>query len=282
MVIEKDNDVVYHYCSVEAFLNIIQSSTLWLSDVLKSNDIKEETWIREKINDKIEKLLAEIDLCALEAWNTWYKINNTLSGTIYASCFSQQKDCLSQWRGYAQDGQGMAIGFSKEFLQLLNKPYFIKFEKVIYKERIQNKFINKIVNENIKKMTRTGVGHAAHELTSNYFLSFPLYKNPSFEDENEWRIILLSHPDHQKNGVFSDFKFLAPKFRVNNGSIISYIEMDFSNIKRKFIKEIWIGPKSKITKKDIVYLLAAKGYYKDTPYNENGPILIEYSKSSYR
>lgn len=281
MVIDKDNDVVYHYCSVEAFLNIIQSSTLWLSDVLKSNDSKEETWIREKINDKIEKLLTEIDLRALEAWQTWSQINNTLSGTIYVSCFSQQKDCLSQWRGYAQDGQGMAIGFSKEFLQILNRPYSLKFDRIIYKERIQNKFISKIVNENIKKMTRTGVGHAALELTSNYMLDFPLYKNPSFEDENEWRIILLSNPDHQGNGSFRDFKFLAPKFRVNNGSIISYIEMDFSNIKNDFIKEIWIGPKSKIIKKDIVNLLAAEGYYKDTPYNENEPILIEYSKSSY-
>ena len=30
--------IVYHYCSVPAFISIIRNKELWLTDVLKSND----------------------------------------------------------------------------------------------------------------------------------------------------------------------------------------------------------------------------------------------------
>jgi len=287
MAKDKDNSVVYHYCGVEAFLNIIQSSRLWLSDIRKSNDSKEETWIRDKINDEIERRLAETDPTALKAWEKGYQLNAPSSRTVYVttvyvSCFSERKDCLSQWRGYAQDGQGIAIGFSKKYLQGLKSPHSLLFNRIIYKDKEQNKFVNAIVDENFEKMPQKGVGHVALELNINYLLKFPLYKNPSFEEEKEWRIIMLSSPNHQGISHCRDFSFLTPQYRVNNGKIISYLEMDFSKIKGDLIKEIWIGPKSKITQNDIIKLLVAKDYYGDTLYNENEPILIEYSKSSYQ
>lgn len=41
--------IVYHYCDVNAFLNIIQSKKLWLSDVIKSNDEEEGRFFIERI-----------------------------------------------------------------------------------------------------------------------------------------------------------------------------------------------------------------------------------------
>ena len=35
-------------------------------------------------------------------------------------CFSESEDQLSQWRGYAQNGKGLAIGFDKRILEELN------------------------------------------------------------------------------------------------------------------------------------------------------------------
>lgn len=35
---KETSDIVYHYCSLEAFLSIIQNASLWLSDISKSND----------------------------------------------------------------------------------------------------------------------------------------------------------------------------------------------------------------------------------------------------
>ena len=52
----------------------------------------------------------------------------------FCVCFSESRDQLSQWRGYAQDGNGMAIGFDKGILEKLNQisEFHIAFGKVIY------------------------------------------------------------------------------------------------------------------------------------------------------
>ena len=44
-----NKSIVYHYCDLNAFLNIIQSKKLWLSDVNKSNDKEEGRYL---LNDK--------------------------------------------------------------------------------------------------------------------------------------------------------------------------------------------------------------------------------------
>lgn len=140
-----------------------------------------------------------------------------------------------------------------------------------------------IVKENIKKMQQKGVGHAALELNVNYLMKFPLYKNPTFKEEKEWRIIDLSSPGSPKlNGTINDFQFWETKYRSSGGKIISYLEFDFSKLKRDFVKEIWIGPKSKISELDILELLSACGYFEGVSYNNKEPISIYTSNSSYR
>ena len=40
-------DIIYHYCSVESFFNIITSKVLWLSDIEYMNDRLEGQWSNE-------------------------------------------------------------------------------------------------------------------------------------------------------------------------------------------------------------------------------------------
>lgn len=292
---KQDSDILYHYCSPDAFLNIIQSSKIWLSDILKSNDSKEILWIQEQINEKIlDRLKNNID--AYHAWETWSTINDGHGLNLYVLCLSEAKDDLSQWRGYAQDGQGFAIGFSKTYFEKMAHPYNCLFDKVVYDVCKQQKFIKEIVNENFTKMKDKGVGHCAMELKSNYLQQFPFYKNPSFIQEKEWRIVLLAEPystiggkEKEKDSASNKTvralkpKFLSPKFRVCGSQITSYIEMDFSDIKKEFIKEIWIGPKCKTTPDDIKNLLQATGYYNNTAeISIQKPIGISTSSSTYR
>jgi len=123
----------------------------------------------------------------------------------------------------------------------------------------------------------------ALELNQNYRIEFARYKNPSFKEEKEWRIILRSRPSSPRiNHSFGGFEFLETQFRCAGGKIISYLEMDFSQVKQDIIKEIRIGPKSKITPRDVRNMLSVYGYYGDTPYNIDEPIPIICSKSSYR
>lgn len=77
--------------------------------------------------------------------------------------------------------------------------------------------------------------------------------------------------------------FTEPTYRVSKGQLISYVELSFANVKSDFVKEIWIGPKSKIELQDIKHVLSRYGYYDEVDdYNEKNPILITKSSSSYR
>lgn len=123
---------------------------------------------------------------------------------------------------------------------------------------------------------------AGIELSANHKDEFTIYKNPSFEEEREWRLILNSYPKWKEIKV-GDMSFTEPTFRVSEGRLISYVELSFANIKRDFVKEIWIGPKSEVELWDIMCVLWRYGYYDEVDdYNEKHPILITKSSSSYR
>lgn len=52
-------------------------------------------------------------------------------------CMSEQPDILSQWRGYADDGKGFSVGFSKAYLDELARnaksiEYSFHLERVLY------------------------------------------------------------------------------------------------------------------------------------------------------
>lgn len=278
-------DIVYHYCSLEAFLSIIQNASLWVSDISKSNDYLECAYVRDKIRNRIECRL-EDNPEYLHAWRTGYGMNEELNYSMltYVICFSEKKDFLSQWRGYADDGKGIAIGFCKKMLETLSKTvhHNLDFVKVIYDEKRQEKYIDRVVEENLKKMETKGIGHVGLELNTNYKSQFAIYKNPSFKEEGEWRLIFNSYPDGKEIKV-GNMMFKEPKFRVSKGKLISYVELDFSDIKREFIKEIWIGPKSEVELRDIMQVLSKYDYYdKEEGYGTNTPILITKSLSSYR
>lgn len=279
-------DVIYHYCNVDGFYNIIKDSTIWLCDVSKSNDYQECVLCKDRINEAIEEIMSK-DKKNLDAWR--WGINNGLELNreifTYCACFSEDCDQLSQWRGYANNGQGLSIGFDKKLLVELGKsdPYRIKFAPIIYDKREQDKYVDSIVRDNLKTVEYKGIGHVAIELNTNYNLKFPFIKNSSFMEENEWRIAVNSRPGlHSALKLSDDFTFSEVKFHVANEKLISYIEMNFSRVKNELIKEIWIGPKSEVTENDVLNFLNTSGYYEGAEYNYNKPILIKKSSSSYR
>lgn len=114
----------------------------------------------------------------------------------FCVCFSESKDKLSQWRGYAQDGKGIAIGFDRGILEELNQisEFHIAFGKVIYDN--PQEYVLGIIADNIKKLKHKGVGHVALELNENYRMQFPFVKNPDFKEEKEWRAVVCSTIGH--------------------------------------------------------------------------------------
>jgi hypothetical protein len=279
--------IVYHYCDVNAFLDIIQTGKLWVSDIFKTNDSMEFKWIKKLVIDYIYELMhrKEPDLYkALRELEEKF----TVPKKIHATCFSEKVDSLDLWRSeYAQYGQGLAIGFSMTCLNKLNmeKFYPLRFEKIIYGD--DEKATNLAISE-AKRIIDCGALEYLQRASINLAQSsidYALYKEPSFKDENEWRFVFEGMPESEVNLSDKGFRISKPFFRNSNGCIVTYLELDFNEIKEKIIKEIYIGPKSKVTQEDVKTLLAQSGYYnsvkKSPGYNINKPIPIILSKSSY-
>ena len=279
------DDILFHYCDVDGFYHIMMDSTIWLSDVSKSNDYQECTLCRDKVDEGVENILAE-DEISLESWQ-WgivhrLELNNHL--LAYCACFSESCDQLGQWRGYANNGKGISIGFDKKLFMELNaiSEHHISFGPVIYDKKQQEQYADLIVEDNIKKMKQKGVGHVSLEMNTNYRLKFPFIKNVSFADEREWRIVVSASIGPYNTPSSNHFKFSKVKYRVSNEKLVSYIEMNFENIKQNLIREIWIGPRANVEVADVVNFLNICGYYNGVAYNSDEPIKIRKSTSSYR
>ena len=107
------SNLLFHYCPTQAFHSIIFNKSIWLSSLSLSNDSMEGTLATDKLLARIEnettssaevvRMKKAVDL-----------IKSFSDGLGF--CLTADGDKLSQWRGYADDGHGFSIGFSKKYL----------------------------------------------------------------------------------------------------------------------------------------------------------------------
>lgn len=126
-----DERLIYHYCSAETLLAIVQNKTLRFSDINMLNDAEEGWWgyriFEEAATNVINRIDLPAEVCALiEGLDNDFvdKIDAIWSSSglklsSFVSCFSTERDSLSQWRAYADDGRGFAIGFRVSELRRL-------------------------------------------------------------------------------------------------------------------------------------------------------------------
>lgn len=100
-------DVLYHYTSNSVLLSILGNKSLWLSSQWHLNDYAEG-----RVFNKLVEELAE----QLEVPSPSDRLESLSSVGCYVNCLTQHEDMLSQWRGYAEDGKGVAIGIKKNAL----------------------------------------------------------------------------------------------------------------------------------------------------------------------
>ena len=144
--ITMESNIVYHYCSVETFLNIIRNHTLRLSDLCSSNDKAEMKVLLgdleneilnqyRKRDDFLETVIYGMDVDESFEFilkRVISKMDNNINQMLFGICFSEKGDLLGQWREYADKGTGIAIGFKLEWLQKLGNNDSFKFSKVNY------------------------------------------------------------------------------------------------------------------------------------------------------
>ena len=255
--------LVYHYCTVEALMNILNNRSIRLSDMEKSNDYAERRWMQEMIAEEFCRLMPD----AYEKHREFRACfqSFTEQKNLYAACFSEKKDLLSQWRAYAMDGRGVAIGFEKEAFHEAENPA-VRFLKICYDSKEQRRYARIQAEEIFRQLER---GLPMQEVVRAVYgkaeVELSIMKNPAFEEEQEWRICLAAVPEACTD-IFSLKKgFCLSPVRIyySNYRLISYMELIFSEEKCSMVKEIILGPKCRLEKRDVQMCLGLWGYEKE-------------------
>lgn len=259
--------LVYHYCGPQTFLKIIENKCIWLSSSNNMNDFAEG----ELVTKALEMVLELKILVYGQAWcdAVWrHYVDN--SAPKYIICFSKNKDSLSQWRAYAQDGEGVSIGFDDE--KFGAKGEFIhantKIEESLCISDVQYKDYLDIRDELITQsdIARKKYPHDPDsiEKSSVLFASYCLalamtIKNPAFKEEAERRLVYSAHL--HKGSELEKVEIRNPigdiHHRISNGYLTSYFEKTFPN--KGAIKEIVLGPKNKFHDIDMRNFLGLNG-----------------------
>ena len=246
-------DVIYHYCDVQGFKGIIEGKGIWLSDVSYCNDYMEHNWLKAKYDSKIDFLRSHEptdfhDALAAEKAN--YREH-----LAFVSCFSTKGDVLSQWRAYADDGAGFAIGFDPRYFKLGSTlPTYgsdvsitCGLLPVCYDELGQSRLIEQVLDEYRKSLAISpppDVTAVAKACYLNLQMMSIFCKNPAFQEESEWRIVYRPSISRLGSGLKVVGGHSDILFRTSKHNMVPYFKLSFAEITDiKPVTEIIRGPK---------------------------------------
>lgn len=251
-----DIEIFYQYRSLQVFIEMVKNKQLWLTDITKMNDDAEEKWTTRLIDAVCIKMEDNsIESFYKKIYESYLSCSRT-----FICCFSEEGDILSQWRAYADDGKGFAIGFSSEMLKNIKTipkifaPHYVdavKFFKVFYAEEDKCDWMTDYIKSIQAEAAYQG---SFNEIDRLSWLASAI-KNPAFKEEKEWRLVFqltdqLS-PQNQKN-MMSEVSF-----RPTSKGLSPYFTHDFCD---KDLKEVCLGPKNESTIQDIEWFLKKHGF----------------------
>src|SRR3972149_4226149 len=238
-------ETIYHYCDMSGLYGMVRSNQLWLSNAYFMNDYMEHKWLFTDAYNRFKELVNKSDEKLFEFLGKYVDLVNVYP---YIACFSSEPDLLSQWRGYADDGAGFAIGFSTNCLfndcdQYLKNEIPIRLQKVDYNLDSQKHTLDSAIERYVKDLREEDLLERTLRAFAEIWTIAAICKNPAFCEEREYRIILMPKLRAQERiwPLVPDVGTSEIQFRVIRGRIIPYYTFSFS---REAITEIRLGPKN--------------------------------------
>lgn len=300
---ETTPEVLYHYCSLDTFYNIMKNCSIWLSDIRKSNDSEELQWIIKMVQTHFFEYNPHLLIIPDQISQEEYERKKSISLTIdyilrndvfkcWGFCLSEKRDNLGQWRGYADNGKGISIGFKTQafsqipaIAQSVNRAKSVAFGKVLYGKAAVDALFSQCPTTSAGKLSDTF--ESMERTFGGALLYAPFCKNDAFEEEKEWRLIISMAEDALQNNMDwkqfpfpqkSNFSILRLGFIPKNNTLVSHIELGIDAMK-SVVDSITIGPKSNLSVEDVQLFLISLGLLDNL---EDTSIAVIPSEASYR
>lgn len=231
--------VCYHYCGLESFVSIVRHRTLRLSNIFYMNDYKEVSWFfdiaRGVLDENVEQgsggagSTSAGSECDIAVFKLRRMLEREPFDHVYAACFSRKEDDLSQWRGYANDGRGVAIGIDLDALCVKANCPVLRRMCVKYDEEEQRRESQRILmslfgpgssGNSGSSTSSSGSSTSSSSSSSSGSVNrvfrqlanlAPCYKNPAFADEGEVRVVVRTRvpPDRELDRAKFDKEWFA-------------------------------------------------------------------------
>jgi hypothetical protein len=233
---------LYHYTDLEAVKGILTSKSLWLSKFTSTNDISE---IRLAIGHFLDFVAREArDLEADEARllrDATARFEDFQRVNICLASFCEERDLLSQWRSYGNDGRGIALGFSSPSLQALASRPRLNLYRCVYDPKEHRRIAADLVAMLLASYRRAKPHTPARrdallaQFQSLFLHVAPVIKDHRFGEEREWR--LVSQP------LAIDDPAMIAVLKGNQASIKYAVKLDTGRkAQSEIIPRVIIGP----------------------------------------
>jgi len=196
-------ETLYHYTSAAGLFGIISTGKLWGSHYNYLNDASELAYGREValqvVREKLEANSTEPGRSCLE----------TVLGRLaaeakvidfYLTCFCQNPDLLSQWRGYGTASGRFCLGFNVSgfnFGPRWRDEWNTKYSlgPVIYDEVKQQRKVTWAIDTAIETLTKGRANNTPFrdaitgDLIRKLLQELCFFKDKGFKEEDEWRMV---------------------------------------------------------------------------------------------
>ena len=275
----QDDDLLYHYCSMESFVSILKHKQIWFGNLNSMND-PSEMFLKEYNFPRI--LLAEYSKKQFPFEQDFNGCKNNMqeyllpsqmehaimqggkhTNSLFAFCLSEIGNDLSQWRLYADNGRGVCLGFrkseiekfigqEKEF-QLQRVEYFDSPEEIVMK-------IAQVILEKIKSMYDAKMNLELNEYRIGYLHDlvneWSKYKVKDYSSERETRIVCrkVTSVISNINALQLTEKDKEIEIRLRGNDLVTYVPVDLFTLG---LESVALGPINH-NNKDTINLLLAK------------------------
>ena len=247
-------ETLYHYTSFKGLLGIVGSEVLWASDIRYMNDSAEMTHTADLIRQEIRQRIAggHPNPQLLNQFLDWVSYRITNGHMLFGASFRSNGNLLSQWRGYSALGKGVSVGFNPSTIMQCAQQQRFQIGKCLYQLVEQRRLIKQIVEAiEVLAERHDAADHADRSLAQAYYGIFEqiesdllriaaLLKHPSFQEEEEWRIV---------SPVLTDYVASPVLFREGTSMLVPYLEFRLRLIEGESIalEHLYLGPTPNIS-----------------------------------
>jgi hypothetical protein len=227
---QKGPATLFHYSGASTLQRILESGFIWATEGRFMNDSVE---LRHAAHLAIEYLA---DRRGQPDWLLPYLMRaierdaENRATLMFVASFSRAADSLSQWRAYADDGRGVAIGFDLTHLSDQGDSLGTEFagptvDRCIYNPKLQREIVSDCLPEQLAAGIRfvaqggdqkTARVEVARSLLVSVGVLGCVLKQSGFREEREWRILVMGKKGLQASSLgFRDSKYgPAPYVKV--------------------------------------------------------------------